>query len=232
MAENSFVDTFQNRKQARLESGESDRLTLRSYNLVITAVLAYGLLLNAVIVSAFAPQIATFFAGVSPWMWLLAYLVPTIVGVIMAARSANPFVSFVGYNLVVIPIGLLLALVIPGVSPAVVSKAMLLTAMVTATMMVLAVVHPRVFLGMGRTLFIALLVGIVAEVVATFLLGYRGELFDWAFVLIFSGYIGYDVAKSQAYPKTLDNAVDSALDIYLDIINLFIRLLSILGRRE
>ena len=155
MAENSFVDTFQNRKQARLESGESDRLTLRSYNLVITAVLAYGLLLNAVIVSAFAPQIAAFFAGVSPWMWLLAYLVPTIVGVIMAARSANPFVSFVGYNLVVIPIGLLLALVIPGVSPAVVSKAMLLTAMVTATMMVLAVVHPRVFLGMGRTLFIA-----------------------------------------------------------------------------
>ncbi|MCR5192464.1 MAG: Bax inhibitor-1 family protein, partial [Bacteroidales bacterium] len=49
---------------------------------------------------------------------------------------------------------------------------------------------------------------------------------------LFSGYIGYDVAKSQAYPKTLDNAVDSALDIYLDIINLFIRLLSILGRRE
>ena len=33
------------------------------------------------------------------------------------------------------------------------------------------------------------------------------------------------------YPKTLDNAVDSALDIYLDVINLFLRILRILGSR-
>jgi FtsH-binding integral membrane protein len=114
----------------------------------------------------------------------------------------------------------------------VVTKAMTLTGMVTATMMLLALIKPSFFLGLGRTLFFALIIGIVAEIVATWLLGYRGALFDWLFVILFSGYIGYDVAKSQAYPKTLDNAVDSALDIYLDIINLFIRLLSILGRRE
>ena len=109
---------------------------------------------------------------------------------------------------------------------------MALTCMVTATMMLLAIIRPQFFLGLGRTLFLTWIIGIVAEVVATWLLGYRGEIFDWVFVILFSGYIGYDVAKSQAYPKTLDNAVDSALDIYLDIINLFIRLLSILGRRE
>ena len=34
------------------------------------------------------------------------------------------------------------------------------------------------------------------------------------------------------YPKTVDNAVDCALDIYLDIINIFIRLLALLSRRE
>ena len=87
-------------------------------------------------------------------------------------------------------------------------------------------------MGLGRTLLVALIVGLLAEVVATFLLGYRGMLFDWLFVILFSGYIGYDVARSQAFPKTLDNAVDSALDIYLDIINLFIRLLSILSRNN
>ena len=56
--------------------------------------------------------------------------------------------------------------------------------------------------------------------------------FDYIFVIIFSLYIGYDWQKSQAYPPTLDNAVDSAADIYVDIVNLFIRLLAILGRNK
>lgn len=232
MAEATFVDTFNNRKQARLQSGEADRLSARSYNLALTGLLAYGLLLNAVIVYYFAYPLMNALQGVSPWVLLLGYLVPTLAGIVMAAKSQNPMVSFIGYNLVVLPIGIMLALVVPGVPAGIVVKAMALTGMVTLTMALLAIVRPQVFLGLGRTLLIALVVGIVAEVVATFLLGYRGELFDWFFVLLFSGYIGYDVAKSQAYPKTLDNAVDSALDIYLDIINLFIRLLSILGRRE
>lgn len=232
MAETTFSDTFSNRKQLRLESGEADRLSTRSYNLVLTSLLAYGLLLNAVIVYYFAYPLMNALQGVSPWVLLLGYLVPTLLGIFMAAKSSNPMVSFIGYNLVVLPIGIMLALIIPGVPADIVVKAMALTGMVTVTMTLLSLIAPQVFMGLGRTLLIALVVGIIAELVATFLLGYRGQLFDWFFVLLFSGYIGYDVAKSQAYPKTLDNAVDSALDIYLDVINLFIRLLRILGSRD
>lgn len=232
MAETSFSDTFSNRKQLRLESGEADRLSARTYNLVLTGLLAYGLLLNAVIVYYFAYPLMNALQGVSPWVLLLGYLVPTLLGIFMAAKSSNPMVSFIGYNLVVLPIGIMLALIIPGVPAGIVVKAMALTGMVTVTMTLLSLIAPQVFMGLGRTLLIALVVGIIAELVATFLLGYRGQLFDWFFVLLFSGYIGYDVAKSQAYPKTLDNAVDSALDIYLDVINLFIRLLRILGSRD
>jgi FtsH-binding integral membrane protein len=232
MAETTFSDTFSNRKQLRLESGEADRLSARSYNLVLTGLLAYGLLLNAVIVYYFAYPLMNALQGVSPWVLLLGYLVPTLLGIFMAAKSSNPMVSFIGYNLVVLPIGIMLALIIPGVPADIVVKAMALTGMVTVTMTLLSLIAPQVFMGLGRTLLIALVVGIIAELVATFLLGYRGQLFDWFFVLLFSGYIGYDVAKSQAYPKTLDNAVDSALDIYLDVINLFIRLLRILGSRD
>ena len=232
MAEATFVDSFNNRKQLRLQSGEADRLSSRSYNLALTGLLAYGLLLNAVMVYYFAEPLRQMLIGVSSWVLLLGYLVPTLIGVLMAAKSTNPMVSFIGYNLVVLPIGVLLSLLLLGFPVGIVVKAMALTGMVTATMMLLAIIRPQFFLGLGRTLFLTLIIGIVAEVVATWLLGYRGEIFDWVFVILFSGYIGYDVAKSQAYPKTLDNAVDSALDIYLDIINLFIRLLSILGRRE
>ena len=232
MAEATFTDTFTNRKQLRLESGEVDRLSARTYNLALTGLLAYGLLLNAVIVYYFAYPLMNALQGVSPWLLLAGYLVPTFLGIVLAAKSQNPAVSFVGYNLVVLPIGIMLSLVIPGLPAGIVVKAMALTGMVTVTMALISLVRPQLFLGLGRTLVIALVVGLVAELVATFLFGYRGQLFDWFFVLLFSGYIGYDVAKSQAYPKTLDNAVDSALDIYLDVINLFIRLLSILSHRD
>lgn len=232
MAEATFTDTFTNRKQLRLESGEADRLSARTYNLALTGLLAYGLLLNAVIVYYFAYPLMNALQGVSPWLLLAGYLVPTFLGIVLAAKSQNPAVSFVGYNLVVLPIGIMLSLVIPGLPAGIVVKAMALTGMVTVTMALISLVRPQLFLGLGRTLVIALVVGLVAELVATFLFGYRGQLFDWFFVLLFSGYIGYDVAKSQAYPKTLDNAVDSALDIYLDVINLFIRLLSILSHRD
>lgn len=38
--------------------------------------------------------------------------------------------------------------------------------------------------------------------------------------------MSYDWAKAQNNRKTLDNAVDSAVSLYLDIINLFLRLLN------
>ena len=53
----------------------------------------------------------------------------------------------------------------------------------------------------------------------------------WIAAALFSLYIGYDIHRSQQFAKTVDNAVDSALDIYLDVANLFIRLMEILGKR-
>lgn len=232
MAETSLVQTFENRKQLRLESGLEDRMSARTFNLVLCGALAYGLIVNAVMVYYLYAPLQQVAARVGGFGWFLMYLVPTLIGIFMAAKSSNPLVSFIGYNLVVLPIGLLLAMIVPGLPAGIVVKAMALTAMVTLTMMLLAIVKPVFFLGLGRTLFVALIVGLVAELLATFLLGYRGMLFDWIFVLLFSGYIGYDVSKSQIYPKTLDNAIDCALDIYLDVINLFIRILSLLARRD
>lgn len=232
MANTSVTTYLGNRKQARLESGEADSITSRQFNTVLCAVLAWGFAANAAMVYFLGDSLLQAIAGIKWWVLLLAYLVPTFAGIFIAAKSTHPFISFLGYNLVVLPIGLMLAVLLPQFPVQIIVKALTITGIVTLTMLVLAVTAPQFFLGIGRTLFVALLVGLVAEVVATLLLGYRGAWFDWIFVIIFAGYIGYDVAKAQAFPKTLDNAVDSALDIYLDIINLFIRLLSILARRD
>ncbi len=232
MEQTNSLSVFSARKEERLNSGVGDQISVRRYNAVMLLTLLWGFLVNTVMVYYFAIPIMRLLSGVSPLWIFIGYFVLAIAGIAISARSTNPWISFLGYNLLVLPIGVLLCLILPGIPVAIVTKALLLTGIVTATMTLLGLVAPNVFLGMGRTLFIALIVGILAELVATFLFHYTGTAFDWLFVVLFSGYIGYDVAKSQIYPKTVDNAVDCALDIYLDIINIFIRLLALLSRKE
>ena len=220
------------RKAERLNSGIGDQISVRKFNLVMSLTLLWGFLINAIMVNFFSASIMTALVGVPFWGILVGYFVCAFAGILIAAKSDNPWISFLGYNLLVLPIGVLLCMVVPGIDGAIVTKALLLTGITTATMVLMGLMRPEFFLNLGRTLFVALLAGILGELVCTFIFHYAGSLFDWLFVIIFSGYIGYDVAKAQAYPKTVDNAVDCALDIYLDIINLFIRILSILSRRD
>lgn len=232
MEQTNSLSVFSARKEERLNSGVGDQISARRYNAVMLLTLLWGFLVNTVMVYYFAIPIMRLLSGVGPLWIFIGYFVLAIAGIAISARSTNPWISFLGYNLLVLPIGVLLCLILPGIPVAIVTKALLLTGIVTATMTLLGLVAPNIFLGMGRTLFIALIVGILAELVATFLFHYTGTAFDWIFVVLFSAYIGYDVAKSQIYPKTVDNAVDCALDIYLDIINIFIRLLALLSRKE
>ena len=139
--------------------------------------------------------------------------------------------SFLGYNLIVVPIGVLLCMFLPGYSMSAILPAIVTTGGIAVVMTLLSTLFPNVFLKMGRGLFISLIVGILAQFIA-YLFGYAGGLFNWGFVILFSLYLGFDWARAQSYPKTLDNAIDSAIDIYLDLINIFIRLLEIFGKRD
>jgi FtsH-binding integral membrane protein len=146
-------------------------------------------------------------------------------------KSDNPAISFVGYNFLVLPLGLVLVGILPFYDNSVIARAFMATASVTGIMMMLGATYPRFFLSIGRALFIALIATIVVEVGLMLITGSSPAFMDWIVVLIFSGYIGYDWARAQALPKTLDNAVDCAASLYVDIVILFIRLLEIMNRR-
>lgn len=55
---------------------------------------------------------------------------------------------------------------------------------------------------------------------------------DYAAAALFAGLIFFDINRAMQLPRTMDNAVDCAVALYLDIFNLFIRLLSILGKAK
>ena len=47
-----------------------------------------------------------------------------------------------------------------------------------------------------------------------------------------AGFIGYDTYVATSVPPTLPNAVLMASNLFVDIINVFLRILNILGRRD
>ena len=218
--------------RVREADGDAGGISVVKYNLILGGVLFWGFLANALICFFTRSVIAEW----NPIPILVGYLVFALVGVLMT-RSRSAVVSFIGYNLVVLPLGFMLSLFLVGYEPYLITSVFLMTAAVTLTMMLLSLVFPRLFLSMGRALGITLLIVIVFQLIFTFVALATGVfndshflLIDWVVVVVFSLYIGYDWAIAQKRYRTVDAAVDSACALYLDIINLFIRLLRIMGR--
>lgn len=202
----------------------------RAYNATIVTVLLWGLLINYLLCRFVGTAIFT----VNPIVLLVGYLVLAFAGIIISAKSHNPWISFLGYNLVVIPFGLIITLMVEtygGLDSEVVTQAFLYTLLISVAMMACVMIAPNFFSKLGGALSMVLIGMIVCEIVLL-IFGVKQIWTDWLVAALFTLYIGYDIYRSQQYPKTLDNAVDSALDIYMDIANLFIRILSIMGKRN
>ena len=200
-----------------------------AFLLVLGIVLVWGLFLTGGVAAYTAPLGMWF----NWWQFLVVGLVIPIIGIIIAIKSDNALVSFVGYNLVVVPFGVILAPVTLAYTSVVLENAFMLTGLVTIVMMVLAMLMPGLFRGMGRGLFGALVALVIVRFVQLLIPGLLAlTIIDWLAALLFSLYIGYDVSRALDVPKTLDNAVDIALDLYLDIINLFLTILRIMGASD
>ncbi|MCJ8329224.1 MAG: Bax inhibitor-1 family protein [Lentisphaeria bacterium] len=200
-----------------------------AYNLAIGLTLCWGFGINWLLVVNIDPLTI---ASINPWLFLIGYFASCFFGIYLFKSSDKPIVSFIGYNFVVVPFGLIINLVVSRYSEALVSEAIRITGLVTIGMMVLGSLFPAFFKKIYGALTIALILVIIVELVEVFVFGVHHGIIDWIVVLIFCGYIGYDWGRANQIPKTLDNAIDSAAALYMDIINLFLRILRILGRRK
>ena len=198
------------------------------YNLIIGLTLCWGFVVNWLMVTNIAPEAI---ASINPWIFFIGYFASCFFGIYLFNSSTNPVVSFIGYNFVVIPFGLIINLVVSRYDASLVSEAIRITGFVTVAMMCLGSMFPAFFKRISGALTIALLLVIVVELIEILVFGIHHGIIDWIVVLIFCGYIGYDWGRANQIPKTVDNAIDSAAALYMDIINLFLRILRILGRK-
>ena len=111
---------------------------------------------------------------------------------------------------------------------AIVGQAFLMTSIAFGAISMFAMTTKRDFSSMGKFLFIALIIMIVAGISNIFIQSSMMQLMiASAGALIFSAFILYDT--QNIIKGNYDSPVEAALSLYLDFFNLFISLLQILG---
>ena len=199
-----------------------------TYNAVIGLTLLWGIAINVLMAFFLTPYIVPLNRSVV----IIGYLVVSFACRYVVFKSNNALISILGFTGLAGAMGVLLTYVLKRYTSATIYSAFLSTGIILVVMIILSTLYPAFFRKLGRVLFIALVGSLVVQLVGGLLLHLRLGFMDYILVVIFSGYIGYNWSRAQAYPKTIDNAIDSAASIYIDIINIFIRLLRIIERSK
>ena len=213
-------------------------LTDSAYNRMIGLMLIYGFGVNALItyftrvpilnmVYSNSGRFSTIFL-----LFLVAYFALCIGGNAVMRKAETTARCFLGYSMIVVPVGLVVSVGTSVYDPDLITRAMFLTCIVSAGMMLLGILRPDFFFRIGTSLGCALGVAIIVELVSSLIFRRSVTVLDWIIVVIMSLYVGYDWARANALQKTAHNAIVVSASLYLDIINIFLRILRILARSK
>ena len=218
-AESTVMPEY-NRTRTRL-----DELGRGTYLFLITLFIGLGI--------AFSGVVAYFTREVKlNWIAFLVLFAITIVGVILNTASQSPAISAIGYIMVAGPFGVMFA---PLVSEALKTDASHLWRaffLASAAVIVFGVIGAvmKTDLGFLSSAVVGALVAAIVAYLGLFVLqalgvdtgGALGWL-DIVVVILFMGITVYDLNQAVRDNWTLDNAVDYALSVYLNWVNIFIR---------
>lgn len=162
-------------------------------------------------------------------------IVGMFAGVIAFSLSKNPAISTLGVIVMSISAGMMIGPVTAAYEVATVMQAVVITGGIVVTMSVIGVMFPKVFEGFGPYLLAGLTMLIFAQFAQLIFiaLGFEQALempiLAWIGIGIFTLYVAFDWSRALSIPMTPDNAIDAAGAITLDAINIFLRVLQILG---
>lgn len=216
----------------------SDGISRRLYMLLVCVWTTIGVAFSAA--TSFISQGWNLKAW-NVWLVLLFYIAilgVSLLGVYVSNRSDNPVVSAFGYALVAGPFGLMLGPLLATYTTMSVVKVFILTSAVVLVLGIVGVVIPDDLASWGTPLLGGLLL-LLGGYFLVPLMGFFGipiagamTVLDWVGLVIFGALVIFDLNRAVRLPHTVDNAIDSAVAIYLDFINIFIRLLSLMGKKN
>lgn len=171
--------------EVKMRGRQSNELSVRTYNIVIGLILLWGVLIN-IIMCVCCTEI---FMQWNPVAIIIGYFVVAIAGIYLS-ESSNALVSFIGYNMVVIPIGVVLSIALVDYDQISIMNALVTTVAITLLMILLGSIFPQIFFSMGRVLFVCLTGVVICEIIFLLIGFSTPSIWDWIVALIFCGYIG------------------------------------------
>ncbi len=208
------------------------------YTLTMCLCTAAGVLLSAAASFISESWDLTSWSSGTFWGFFLGILAVAIAGCYVALNNDKPLVSTIGFVMVAGPFGLMLGPVVAMYTTSSVVQILAATTLFVVVLGIVGALIPDNLASWGTTLSGALLLLLAGYVIVPFLamigmdVGRAFTLLDWIGLIVFGGLIIFDLNRALMLPYTLDNAIDSAMAVYLDFINVFIRLLSLYGEED
>lgn len=211
-------------------SQESSQASMMSF-LKATYQLFAGSLLAATAGAYIGLGIVNILAG--PMKWVLFAIEIALIWFVIPRVKHTPGVNLAVLFVFTFITGLTIAPLLYSIfampdGATIVGQAFLMTSIAFGAISMFAMTTKRDFSSMGKFLFIALIIMIVAGISNIFIQSSMMQLMiASAGALIFSAFILYDT--QNIIKGNYDSPVEAALSLYLDFFNLFISLLQILG---
>lgn len=232
---NELEQYGQNYEGPILQDGPAPKIiSRRLYN----AVLCGLVLLSFVVMAACSHVAATpeflLFMYRNPLALSIGSLVGSIGGIICMsiARSKESLpLGLMGYALFSLTFGFTTSLALSYYSLDSISMAFTATAAIMVVFGVAGMAFPKFFARLQGICVLGLLSVMVIELALMFM-GVQQSVTDIAVILLFCGFIGYDVYRASVAVPTFTNALWYAIELYLDILNVFLRILQIFGNRD
>ena len=179
--------------------------------------------------------------GGNQWLYigfLLGCLVASIGGGALAHSNDDPMVSVIGGAICAGAMGLMVGPFVALFTAGSVIQAFVLAAGVVLVTGFIGALLPTDLSAWGAPLFGLLLGAIFIQFggIIFSALGFNLQLvfgiLDWAVLILFCAIMVYDLNMARRLSKTMDNAIDVAVNVFLNFANIFIRILSIMGQKK
>ncbi len=169
----------------------------------------------------------------NPILLIVISLVGNIGGIILMgvgqSKQAIP-ASLLGFVLFSLSFGITVAASLQNRGLPSVMYAFGITACVSGIFFILGLLYPRFFERIMGVVFVTFLALFVVEIVAVVFFHVDQTIFDYIVIAIFCCFLGRDAYVLASDEPTVPNAIMNASSIYIDIMNIFIRVLDILDR--
>lgn len=188
------------------------------YNFLIGIILFWGFFINWLI----AKNIGLFYAfGINNALLLIISCSLCLTGFLFFKNAIGTLSSFIGYNFILVPFWFAINALTYSQNSNLSIEASKAIGFVIIVLTCFSTIFPKFFEKISGSLVVTISALAIVGGIEILILENHHELLSWLLVTGISCYVGIDWGRANRIPKTIDNAVECAAALYVDLINLF-----------